>query len=154
MRDIIHRLHLPKEIGDILQECPALTTFNTRQELLEICLGSPENNLYEVKYTLDNTTEITEATVIRCKNGIVVNYPDPYMRRRDPNSMVIGDEEETDKPTFQEKYNRPFDEVRKSTFEWLSKQELLIMPFVSGDDSLNYYSLLIAPKNAAFFALI
>ncbi|MFN4216979.1 MAG: DUF4914 family protein, partial [Brevinematales bacterium] len=151
---MIHRLHLPQEIGDILQDCPSLTTFNTRQELLELCLGSPGNNIYEVKYTVDNTTEIIEATVIRCKNGIVVNYPDPYMRRRDPNSMVIGDEKETDKPTFQEKYNRPFDEVRKSTFEWLSKQELLIMPFVSGDDSLNYYSLLIAPKNASFFALM
>ncbi|NPV39114.1 hypothetical protein BREVNS_2443 [Brevinematales bacterium NS] len=156
MKDIIHRLHLPKEIGDILQDCPGITTFNTRQELIELSLGFPGNNLYEVKYTLDNTTptETTEATVIRCKNGIVVNYPDPYMRRRDPNSMVIGDEEETDKPTFQEKYGRPFDEVRKATFEWLSKQELLIMPFVSGDESLDYYSLLIAPKNAAFFALM
>jgi len=156
MKDIIHRLHLPKEIGDILQNCPGITTFNTRQELIELSLGSPGNNLYEVKYTLENTTptETTEATVIRCKNGIVVNYPDPYMRRRDPNSMVIGDEEETDKPTFQEKYGRSFDEVRKATFEWLTKQELLIMPFVSGDESLDYYSLLIAPKNAAFFALM
>lgn len=156
MKDIFHRLHLPKEIGDILQNSQGITTFNTRQELIELSLGFPGNNFYEVKYPLDNThtPETIEATVVRCKNGIVVNYPDPYMRRRDPNSMVIGDEEETDKPTFQEKYGRPFDEVRKATFEWLSKQELLIMPFVSGDESLDYYSLLIAPKNAAFFALI
>jgi len=155
MKDVWHHLHLPKEISEILQSCASITTFNTRQELLELSLGHPGNTLYEVTYTIPHTEKtVTEATVVKCKNGIVVNYPDPYMRRRDPNSMVIGDEEETDKPTFQEKYQRPFAEVRQETLAWLKQQELLIMPFASGDESLEYYSLLIVPRNAAFFALM
>jgi len=155
MKDLVHQLHLPREIHDLLLGSKSITTFDSREELLELSLAGKNSTLFEVKYTIPETTkEITEAVVLRCKNGIVVNYPDPYMRRRDPNSMVIGDEKETDKPTFEKKYGKPFDDLRTQTLNWLKSQDLLIMPFVSGDESLDYYSLLIAPKNAAFFALM
>jgi hypothetical protein len=155
MKDLVHQLHLPREIHDLLLESKSITTFDSREELLELSLAGKNSTLFEVKYTIPETTkEVTEAVVLRCKNGIVVNYPDPYMRRRDPNSMVIGDEKETDKPTFEKKYGKPFDDLRTQTLNWLKSQDLLIMPFVSGDESLDYYSLLIAPKNAAFFALM
>ena len=43
---------------------------------------------------------VVEAEVVRCKNGISVNYMDMYMRRRDPNCMVIGDHKPTDKRRY------------------------------------------------------
>ena len=33
---------------------------------------------------------------------------EPYMRRRDPDCMVVGDGEHTDKPTFEERFGQPF----------------------------------------------
>lgn len=47
----------------------------------------------------------------RVRNGIVVNYPEPYMRRRDPDCLVIGDDLPTDKPTFCQRFGREFGPV-------------------------------------------
>ena len=54
------------------------------------------------------------------------------MRRRDPDSMRIGDNDPTDKPRFKEVYGKDFDEVRSQTFDWLSRQDLIVMPFMAG----------------------
>lgn len=53
-----------------------------------------------------NGKPMKEADVVRCKNGAVVNYPEDYMRRRDPDCMRIGGELPTDKPRFQEVYGQ------------------------------------------------
>ncbi len=54
--------------------------------------------------------------------------------------------------TFKEKYDRDFKDVRSETLEWLSHQELVVLPFISGDkDHGGYESILIAPRNASFF---
>ena len=45
--------------------------------------------------TADGLGTVKEAEVVRCKNGCVVNFMEDYMRRRDPNSMAIGDENYT-----------------------------------------------------------
>lgn len=150
MVDFLKKFILPQEVFDILKNCKSITTFNTREELLELSLGGKGNYLYEVKYKVEDK-EMTEAKVIKCKNGIVVNYLEEYMRRRDPDSMLIGDDKPTDKPTYKEKYGKPFEDLRKQTFEWLKKQDIIIMPFLAGDPLLDYRSLVIAPKNAAFF---
>ena len=34
---------------------------------------------------------VKEAEVVRCRNGAAVNYPEDYMRRRDPDCMRIAD---------------------------------------------------------------
>jgi len=44
--------------------------------------------------------------VCRTKNGIAANYLDPYMRRRDPDCLVIGDKLPTDKPRYKERFGR------------------------------------------------
>jgi hypothetical protein len=141
------------EIKSIFLDCPRFIIPEKRQDFLDLALGNPENNFFNVEFELENGEKIIEATVTRCKNGIVVNYPDPYMRRRDPDSMVIGDEEETDKPRFKDIYKEDFSELRIKTFNWLKKQELIIMPFYAGGKDLGYPALLIAPINCAFFAL-
>lgn len=149
--DFLKKLVLKEEIMQILKLSKSITTFNTREELIDLSLGGKDNISYEVKYNLPDGREIKEAKVIKCKNGIVVNYVEEYMRRRDPDSMLIGDDKETDKPTYRQKFGKSFEELRKETFDWLKGKDLIIMPFLAGDESLNYHSLVIAPKNAAFF---
>ena len=56
-----------------------------------------------------------------------------YMRRRDPNSMVISDEFPTDKPRFQERFGYSFSKVRQETMDWLSEQRVIMLPFKAGD---------------------
>ena len=50
--------------------------------------------------SIEGLGTVKEAEVVRCKNGCVVNFMEDYMRRRDPNSMAIG-ELPTDKPPLQ-----------------------------------------------------
>ena len=96
---------------------------------------------------------MVEATVGRVRNGIAVNYLDPYMRRRDPDSLVVGDELDTDKPTYKENYGKDFGPVRAATLEWLKTQELATFAFTAGKPGMGVDALAIVPLNAAFFAL-
>ena len=95
---------------------------------------------------------IVEAVVTKARNGLAINFPDPAMRRRDPDAMVIGDTLPTDKPTYEQRFGEPFDKTRQQTLDWLKTQELVAMPFYAGADALGYGSLLIVPRQAAFFA--
>lgn len=153
MNSVINKLFvLSSEVENILNNCPKYVIPEKRQDFLDLSLGNPENNIFEVSFDIEGK-KIVEATITRCKNGIVVNYPDIYMRRRDPDSMVIGDDEETDKPRFKDIYGNDFEHLRNETLMWLQKQELIIMPFFAGGEDLGYPALLIAPINTAFFAL-
>ena len=102
--------------------------------------------------TFPERAGVVEATVARCNNGAVVNYEDVYMRRRDPDCLVVADNKDTDKPRYGELYGGDFEPIRQETFEWFKGKELIIMPFMSGSDELGYPSILVAPMNAAFFA--
>ena len=95
---------------------------------------------------------VVEATVARCKNGAVINYTDTYLRRRDPDCMVIADEGKSDKQRYRDRYGSEFTSLRKTTFEWLAEQNLILMPFMAGGEELGYPVLLVAPDNAGFFA--
>ena len=125
----------------------------TREELLALAMGNnDENDLFEVAYEVPEKGRTIEATVARCKNGLSVNYTTPYMRRRDPECMVIADDKPTDKPQYKNLYGESFDKTRKETFEWLKNEDIIVMPYMSGGAGLGYYSLLVAPANAGFFA--
>lgn len=141
---------LPKDAASVIEGCKSMTIPKTREQLVELALDGKDS--FNVEYKVGNKN-ITEAKLVRCKNGISVNYPDDYMRRRDPDCLVIADEQRTDKLTFQKKYGKSFEPLRKKTFEWLKAQDLIVMPFKAGREEYSYPALLIAPKNAAFFAL-
>lgn len=150
------RLSFPNplsELQTILEQSPKVTVPQSRVQLLELSLGgNPEQDRYEVSYDVPGRGTVVEAEVVRCKNGAVVNYTDAYMRRRDPDCMVIGDSGESDKARYEERFGVPFDDVRRSTLDWLKGQELIAMPFMAGDPELGYAAMLIVPANAAFFA--
>ncbi len=146
------RLNIPVYIRDILTGEKKIEMPETRSELLALSLGGAENSHFEVGFDVPGIGYVHEATVAKCKNGVVVNYTDMYMRRRDPDCLVIADKKPTDKPNYKKIYGVQFDELRTETFKWLKEQDLILIPFMAGDSKFGYPSLLIAPLNAAFFA--
>lgn len=149
---VFKKANLPVELSTILDQSPGITIPESREHLLQLALGDKDNMIYEVAYDIPGNGRIVEASVARCKNGAVVNYTDMYMRRRDPDCMVIADDEDTDKPRYQELYGESFDSLRKTTLDWLKEQELIVMPFMAGGKELGYPGILVAPANAGFFA--
>jgi hypothetical protein len=139
------------EIMKILDEAPSVVIPESRKQILDLATGQGQD-VFKVNYDIEGIGIVEEVTVTKCKNGVSVNYNEPYMRRRDPECTSIGDDLPTDKKTFKEKYDRDFKDVRSETLEWLRHQELVVLPFISGDkDHGGYESILIAPRNASFF---
>ena len=148
----IMKLNLPDYVNEILENCKSLTIPKTKGELYELSFGNAGNDNFEVSYAVEQCGEICEATVTRCKNGVAVNYPEDYMRKRDPDCLLISDSYETDKPRYSDVYHKDFEPLRKDTFEWLKAQDLVVIPFRAGDGVCGYDALLISPLNASFFA--
>ena len=93
-------IKIPENALETLEQCKGFTYFKTTQEIMDVATGSKENKTFEVKYDVPGKGEYTEAIVHRVKNGISANYTEPYMRRRDPGTMVVAANKPTDKTRF------------------------------------------------------
>lgn len=147
---IWEKWNIPQDVREILRVAKGVIVPKNRKELLELASFGGKD-FVEIVYDVPGKGQVVEATVAKCKNGFAVNYTEQYMRRRDPDCMVIGDEEETDKPKFKELFKVEFDDLRNQTFDWLKNQELILLPFTAGGKEIGYPALLIAPANAGFF---
>ena len=147
-------LELPQDIQDLLAQSPSCIFPTSRQELLELAMQDPQDGITEVAYDIPGKGRVVEATVTQCKNALVVNYPDPAMRRRDPDCMVVADDQQTDKARYSDRFGESFDRVRGETLEWLGQQKLIVMAISLGafDPKSGQGGLLVAPANAGFFA--
>jgi hypothetical protein len=141
---------IPDILKDTLNSAPNTILLKDREEIFSLATGGGKN-IFEVAYDVEGKGRYVEATVVKCKNGVAVNYIEKYMRRRDPDCLVVGDEEDTDKSHFKELFKIQFEDVRSQTFEWLKKQRLTLLPFMVGGHETGYYGLLVAPENAGFF---
>jgi len=146
-------IEIPENAIDTLKYCKGFTYFRTTEEIMKVATGGTNNNTFEVKYDIPGKGEYTEAIVHRVKNGISANYTEPYMRRRDPGTMVVADEKPTDKVRFSEKYDFEFSKLQEQTFEWLKEQELATFIYFAGRAGIGSYGIVIAPANAGFFAM-
>jgi hypothetical protein len=157
-------LDLPEHVREVLGAATLIQVPETRLQLLDWSLGRSsgetdwklgnreDHGQYEAVFQTPGFGRVTEAVLTKARNGLAINFPDPAMRRRDPNAMVIGDTLPTDKPTYEQRFGEPFDKTRQDTLDWLKTQELVVMPFYAGTDTLGYGALLIVPRQAAFFA--
>lgn len=152
MNDLTKKLNMPEYAKNILDNSKGVIFPKTRSELISLALGGDNTTVFEVKYEVEGIGEVLEATVTRCKNGAVVNYLDDYMRRRDPDCLVVADKKPSDKPLYDEIYGKDFEPLRNDTFKWLMNQELIVFPFKAGGYDYGYDAVLIAPSNAGFFA--
>lgn len=142
---------LPPELQDVFNTVEVVLP-ESREHLLDLTFFGTNDPVVEVAYDLPDKGRYVEATVARCKNGVSVNYNDIYMRRRDPDAMVIADDGPTDKPRYRERFGEDFSSLRTETFEWLKAQKQLIaLPFLSGDKTRGRPTLLVAPMNTGFF---
>lgn len=146
-------IKLPEDALDVLNNCRSFTVFNSVDELRIAALGGPDNSSYEVQYEIPGKGMYTEAIVHRVSNGVSANYTDPYMRRRDPDTMLIADDQPTDKETFKSRFNYDFSSLKKETFDWLKDQDLAVFFYFAGREGIGVSGMAIAPANAGFFAM-
>jgi len=146
------KISLPDDALIILGGCRSFRTFDTVKELAYAAVGG-DNSSYEVKYQVEGKGELTEAVVHRVSNGISANYTDSYMRRRDPDTMVIADDKPSDKERFLERFGYGFESIRKETIEWLQNQDLAVFFYFAGRDRIGSGGIAIVPANAGFFAM-
>ena len=152
MNQTLSMMILPDELLRMIDKSAKVTVPESRLELLEMAIGGADSSLFKVAYDVPGLGHLVEATVAKCKNGLVVNYPEPYMRRRDPDCMAIADGRPSDKPRYRDLYGEDFSLLRQQTLEWLAGQNLILMPFMAGGNQYGSPVLLVAPENAGFFA--
>lgn len=150
---MLDQLKLPQEFENVIRKAPKVVVANSLDDLIAIATGDTNSAYFEVAYDVPQNGRVVEATVSRVRNGIVANYSDPYMRRRDPDSLVVGDDLDTDQLTFKQIYGNDFEEVRTESLEWLASQELAMFAFTAGQKEIGQSAIAIVPLNAGFFAL-
>ncbi|NVO18441.1 MAG: DUF4914 family protein [Bacteroidetes bacterium] len=144
---------LPDNVKLLLGSCKKATLYNSTDELFLASMGPGNDSTFEVTYEIPGKGVHTEAILHKVKNGISANFTDPYMRRRDPDTMVIADAFPTDKPRFTDKFGYTFSNLQQETFDWLKNQELSVFLFFAGNGGIGVGGIAIVPSNAAFFAL-
>lgn len=138
---------------NLLNKAKSATLFERYEDLAVAALGGAENLSYEVAYEVPGKGRVVEAEVHKVSNGVSANYPEPYMRRRDPNTMLIADDKPSDKERYADRMGKPFEPLREETFKWLEQQDLGYFFFKIGLMENSPYGLAIVPANAAFFAM-
>lgn len=148
------KLNLPPEAREILEAAPSVIVASDVNSLAELAVrDAGANGYHTVSYDVPGQGQVAEVEVCRVRNGISANYLEPYMRRRDPDCMVIGDDLPSNKARYADRYGKPFNSLRTDTFEWLKKQPLAVFPFKAGQDQFGIDAAVIAPANAGFFAM-
>ena len=143
---------LKPEMENLFLNAPRVDIATNEDQLHRCCLPEDRRRWVKVAYEV-NGEPYVEARVCSVKNGIAVNYTEAYMRRREPDSMFIGDDLPTDKERFKDRWGQDFSAVRQESMQWLQERELLTFPFWAGDLEFGIPALAIAPANAGFFAL-
>jgi hypothetical protein len=146
------KISLPEDVLAVLGNCKSFATYDTVKQLASAAVNG-DNASYEVKYEIPGKGEVSEAIVHKVSNGISANYTEAYMRRRDPDTMVIADDLPSDKERFADRFGYSFETLRKETIEWLQQQDLAVFFYFAGNGKIGSSGIAIAPANAGFFAM-
>ena len=152
MNSLLTKFTFTDELTDVIENCKGVFVPTSKAELYDMVFGPEHADVYDVVFDVPGKGQIKEADVVRCKNGASVNFVEDYMRRREPDCMRIADDKPTDKKRFADVYGYKFDKLRRETMDWFKTQELILMPFNSGGNQYGYGSMLVCPKQCAFFA--
>lgn len=144
---------LPSEFMELMNEARSMTVAKNIDDLVNLSVGGEDGMSHEVYYDIPNGERKKEAIVHRVKNGIAANYYEAYMRRRDPECMVIADDFPTDKTTYESRFDEDFEPLRQETFEWMKNQDLAMFFFNAGKEGMGYNAVAVVPANAGFFGL-
>ena len=140
------------EILALLAAAPETTFITTERQLLDLVMGDPDADEFEVTYDIPHKGRIVEAKLTRVKEGFAVWFPEK-IRQRSPNALVVAEDGRgSDHPRFAERFEMEYDDYRKRVIEWLSGQPLIVVALFVGPDDGGVPVLAVMPKNAAFFA--
>ncbi len=148
----LERSCLPADVENFLSKAPSVIVANCIDDLDHLACGSRDAMMHKVSYSLPDGSIRDEVDVVRLRNGVSANYHEPYMRRRDPECMVVADHNPSDKPHFSERFSYDFSELKRETFAWLASQELALFGFAVGQPGVGADGLAICPANTGFFA--
>jgi hypothetical protein len=149
----VFNFKIPPKLEELINEAPSMAVAKNVDDLVNLSVGGEEGMSKEVYYDLPDGERKQEAIVHRVKNGIAANYLEAYMRRRDPNCMVIADDFPTDKTRWEDRFDYDFEDLREETFEWLKTQDLAMFFFNAGKAGMGYKAAAVIPANAGFFGL-
>jgi len=147
------RFNPPADAAEVLSESPKVTIASNTAELVDLACGGPDSNAFEVAYDVPGQGRYVEANVVRVRNGISANYTEAYMRRRDPDCLVVADDFPTNKPIYKDRFGEDFEPMRQKSFDWLKTQELAMFGFTAGQPGMGKQAIAIVPANTGFFAL-
>ncbi len=151
---VLARVPLPANVRDVFERCPKVHLAGAVEELVALATRDVDaSGFHEVAYDVPGRGRVVEARVCQVKNGVAANYLEPYMRRRDPECMVIADAGVTRKTRYVDRFGAPFDPLRQETLDWLAQQELACFFFDAGVAETGLPALAIVPANAGFFGL-
>ncbi len=150
--ELLANAALPEEVAQLLRDARSVTVARGVDDLEAIACGPDGRESTTVSYDLPDGSRVDEVDVVRLSNGVGANYREPYMRRRDPECMVVADTQPSDKPRFADRYGYEFSELKRETFEWLEGQDLAVFAFEMGQPGLGADAMAICPVNAGFFA--
>ena len=71
---------LPKDVAAILSAAPSVQIPLSREELFDLATGGPGQDTFEVAYEVPGKGWVVEATAVRCRNGVAVNYEEQIGR--------------------------------------------------------------------------
>ncbi len=148
---ILDQVLIPQQTRELLLNTKKITLATTIDDLLDLTMEGMVDGINKVEYEVEGQGTVTEATVHKVRNGVSVNYIDPYMRRRDSESMLIGDEMPSEKKRYKDEVGADFSELKNMTMDWLKNQELAVFFFKAGQQDIGIYGMAIAPRNAGFF---
>lgn len=150
--EFIQKTKLSDEVRNLLENAKSVVVATNIKELEELSCGEKNRKSMTVSYPLPDGCVIDEVDVVRVKNGISANYREPYMRRRDPECMLIADDKLSDKTRYEERFTSSFSGMRDQTLKWLKNQKLAVFAFEMGPPGMVDHALAICPVNASFFA--
>jgi hypothetical protein len=150
---LLAQIVVPGELRDVLTNCRSLTVARSVDHLVELALGDSTDGRFEVGYDVPGRGWVPEVHVVKVRNGVAANYVEPYMRRRDPECMVIADDRPTNKTRYADRFGEAFAPRREETFAWLKQQDLACFFFNAGQEGGGTQAMAVCPANAGFFAL-
>jgi hypothetical protein len=151
------KVSLSRSAELVLEGARSVKFVGSVDELVELAVPADQTDpdgFYTVGYDVPGRGFVPEMKVCRVRNGISANYLEAYMRRRDPDCMVIADERPTGKAKWEQRYpDMKWEGVRQETFDWLKTQDLACFFFHAGTKGKGTRAVAICPANAAVFAL-
>ncbi len=152
LQEFLNIAKLPPVVAGILRDAPSVKLAHGIEDLEQIACSQDRRASTTVRYELPDGRRVDEVDVVRLVNGVGANYREPYMRRRDPECMVVADSKPSDKPRFSDRFGYDFSSLKQETFEWLARQDLAVFCFEMGQSAIGADALAICPANAGFFA--